>query len=152
MHRVPIRMSIACGCVWGVIGLAVGYVASQPSMTLRSAVVVFSGGLLASPIIGVLMGLISRRFQRLPVLLRIIVAGASLYGAALLFVVAYGLMWALRLGRFPQDFWFNSVAMTWAGLAWTWSFVLLWPLAYLTHALVSRAWDREITSLHGTAR
>lgn len=141
-HRA-IGMSVAWGWVWGLIGLAVAFLGNQPSMTLRNAATAFAGGLVAAPIIGVLMGLVSRPFRRLPILLRITVAGGSLYCAVLLFVVANGLMWAVRLGRLPQDFWFNNVAIAWASLVWTWFFVFLWPLAYLTHMLVSRAWDRD---------
>jgi len=141
-HRA-IGMSVAWGWVWGLIGLAVAFLGNQPSMTLRNAATASAGGLVAAPIIGVLMGLVSRPFRRLPILLRITVAGGSLYCAVLLFVMANELMWSIRLGRLPQDFWFNSAAIAWASLVWTWFFVFLWPLAYLTHILVSRAWDRD---------
>jgi hypothetical protein len=87
--------------------LAVAVVGNQPTMTLGNAATAFAGGLVVAPIIGVLMGLASRPFQRFPVPLRIAVAGGSLYCAALLFVIANGLMWAIRLGRLPQDFWFK---------------------------------------------
>ena len=146
-HRA-IRMSVASGCLWGLIGLAVAVLGTRPSMnqpgmTLRNAATAFAGGLVTAPIIGLLIGLLSRPFRHLPVPLRIIVAGGSLYCAVLLFIVANGLTWAARLGRLPQDFWFNSVASAWASLVWTWFFVFLWPLAYVTHMLVSRAWDRD---------
>lgn len=141
-HRA-IGMSVAWGCVWGLIGLAVAFLGNQPSMTLRDAASAFAGGLMAAPVIGLLMGLVSRPFQRLPVLLRITVAGGSLYCAVLLFVMANELVWAIRLGRLPQDLWFRSVAIAWASLVMTWFFVFLWPLAYLTHIAVSRAWNDD---------
>ena len=136
-------MSVAWGWVWGLIGLAVAFLGNQPSMTLPNAATAFASGLVAAPIIGLLMGLVSRPFRRVPILLRITIAGGSLYCAVLLFVMANELMWSIRLGRLPQDFWFNSAAIAWASLVWTWFFVFLWPLAYLTHILVSRAWDRD---------
>jgi hypothetical protein len=58
-------------------------------------------------------------------------------------------MSVIRSGRVPQDFWFNSLATAWASLVLTGFFLVLWPLAYITHLLVSRAWEREAVRTAG---
>jgi hypothetical protein len=133
-------MSIASGCVWALIGLTVAFVILQPGITVRQATLWGAGGIVAAPLIGLLMGAVSKTFRHRPVGIRIVIAGASLYVAALLFVIASGLFSSMLHGRMPPDFWFNSVADVWAGLVWTGFFVVLWPLAYANHAVISRAW------------
>jgi hypothetical protein len=142
-------MSVASGCVWGLIGFAVAFLGTQPVATFRSTASSSGAGLLAAPLIGVLMGLLSRSFGRLSIAPRIAIAGISLYGATLLVVVVNGLMSVIRSGRAPQDFWFNSLATAWASLVLTGFFLVLWPLAYITHLLVSRAWEREAVRTAG---
>jgi hypothetical protein len=137
----PLRLSAASGCVWAIIGLAVAFVGNLPGSTLQDAALTVVGGVWAAPCIGLLMGVLSRGFSARPVILRAMLAGGSLYCAVLLFVVASGLVAALQHGRLPEDFWFNSVSAAWAGLMWTWFFVLVWPLSYANHVLVSRAWE-----------
>lgn len=101
------------------------------------------GGIVVAPAIGVLMGATSRSFEWSPVFLRVAIAGVTLYGAALLFVLASGLVSGLMSGRIPDALFFNSMAATWAALTWTGLFVVLWPLAYFNHSLISKAWARR---------
>jgi hypothetical protein len=138
--------------VWALIGLGVGFIGNQPSIfgwaaswspTLGEAARTVAGGLIAAPLIGLLMGTVSKPFRQMPLGIRMLVAGASLYLAVLLFVIASGLFSALRYGRMPQGFWFNSVMVAWVSLVWTWFFIVLWPLAYANHVLLSRLWSRQ---------
>ena len=140
--REPIGMSIASGCLWALIGLAVAFLGSLPSITLGQAVVLVAGGVSAAPLIGLLMGIISKTFRNMPVAIRIIIAGGSLYLGALLFVIASKLFSSLLYGQIPRDFWTDSAGVAWAGLVWTWFFAVLWPLAYANHTLIARAWTR----------
>ena len=144
--RAPVGISVASGCVWALIGLGVAFIGNQPSITLGEAALTFAGGFIAAPLIGLLMGTVSKPFRHMPVGIRMLVAGASLYVAVLLFVIASGLFSALRYGRMPPDFWFNSLGIAWAGLVWTWFFIVLWPLAYANHALLSRLWSRQAST------
>ncbi len=144
--REPLWMSVASGCVWALIGLTVAFLGNLPSITLRQAALSVAGGVIAAPVIGLLMGAVSKTFQRMPVEIRILIAGGSLYLGALLFVIASRLFSSLLYGRMARDFWINSVGVAWAGLVLTWFFVVLWPLAYANHALISRAWTRQASA------
>jgi hypothetical protein len=141
----PVATSVASGCVWALIGLGVTFIGNQPIITLRQAAFTVAGGFIAAPLIGLLMGAVSRPFGHMPIGTRVLVAGASLYVAVLLFVIASGLFSALWYGRMPRNFWFNCVGIAWASLVWTWFFIVLWPLAYANHALISRLWIRQLS-------
>jgi hypothetical protein len=136
-----LRMSIASGCVWAIIGLAVGFL-FVPPRGLGREMLVWAGGIIAGPFIGLLMGQVSRIFGHFEeVLLRIILAGVSLYLAMVFFIMSSLLTSSILYGHPPANVWTNSFG------AATWAFeltcVILWPLAYLNHTLISRLWARS---------
>jgi hypothetical protein len=136
-------LSAASGCVWAVIGLTVGFlVASSPALPTRGLgrlVLIWGGGIIASPLIGLLMGQLSRIFGYFEeVFLRIIVAGASLYVAMVLFIIASFLTQFVLNGRLPANPWTSIFGS--AAAAFELTCIVLWPLAYLNHTLISRLW------------
>src|SRR5215471_10167161 len=97
-------MSIASGCVWAIIGLAVGLLFAVPERGSGRLLPAWAGGIVAAPLIGLLMGQISRIFGYFEeVLLRIIVAGASLYIAMVLFILSSLLTQAVFNRHLPAD-------------------------------------------------
>jgi len=140
--RKPLWMSLGSGAVWGVLGLAVGFLFSLPSGRLGHVTLTWAGGIIAAPLIGLLMGQVSRVFGYIEeTILRSIVAGASLYAASVLFVMASLLFSSMRVGHLPKDFWTTSFGA--AALAFNLTFIVLWPLAYVNHVVVSREWARR---------
>jgi hypothetical protein len=140
----PYWMSLISGCVWGLLGLAVAIILeSGPGSSLRTPVFGFIGGVIASPLIGLLMGQVSRLFPYVEVLMRITIAGASLYAASVLFVMASFLLWFVITGHMARDFW----ATSFGAAAWGFelSCVVLWPAAYVNHTLIARTWERRRT-------
>jgi hypothetical protein len=134
-------MSLASGCLWALIGLAVAFMLKTPSTTFRQTALEFAGGVVAAPFIGLLMGQLSRTFGHLEVGMRIILAGVSLYAASVLFVMASLLLSSFRLGFPLRDFWTNSFGAAWIGFLT--SCLVIWPVAYANHALISQAWEQR---------
>jgi hypothetical protein len=85
-----------------------------------------SGGILVSPLIGVLIGLVSRGFLNLGRSGRIVAALGDLYVAAFLFLWATGV---------------DPVRGILFGLTFTGYILVLWPLSYANHVLIARAWQ-----------
>ena len=135
-------MSAASGFVWAVIGLVVGGVLlSGPGATLQKVTFPWAGGIIAGPLIGLFMGQVSRLFGYIEeVGLRIIIAGASLYAAAVLFVMASLLLQAIVAGHLPREVW--ATAFGAAAFGFEATCVVLWPLAYMNHRLIFRMWER----------
>jgi len=135
-----IRMSIASGCVWAIIGLAVSFLLAVPERGLGRLLLAWAGGVITAPLIGLLMGQVSRIFGYFEeVLLRIIVAGASLYVAMVLFFLMSSLLTPFVFNRhLPADVWTTSFGA--AAFAFELTCIVLWPLAYLNHTLISRLW------------
>ena len=101
----------------------------------------WAGGIVAAPLIGLLMGQVARIFGYFEeIVLRIIVAGASLYLAMVLFIMASFLTQFVLNGRLPANAWTNIFGI--AAAAFELTCVVLWPLAYLNHTLISRLWVR----------
>jgi hypothetical protein len=133
-------MSVASGCVWTILGFAILLVA-LPTRSSGREMLAWAGGIIAGPFIGLLMGQVSRIFGYFEeVLLRIIVAGVSLYLAMALFIMSSLLTPFALNGHLPPNVWTNSFGVA------TWAFastcIILWPLAYLNHTLISRLWAR----------
>jgi hypothetical protein len=115
MHRnKPFWISVASGAVWGLIGFAVGYLVD--SRAGLHVAVALAGGIVAAPFIGMLMGQVSRVFGYVEeVVLRIIIAGASLYAASALFIIASLLWQSIRAGHLHEHIWTDSFGMAaWA--------------------------------------
>jgi hypothetical protein len=78
------------------------------------------------------------------IFLRVIVAGASLYLAMVLFIIASLLTQFVLNVRLPADPW-TSIFGT-AAAAFELTCIVLWPLAYLNHTLISRLWLPPVPS------
>jgi ribose/xylose/arabinose/galactoside ABC-type transport system permease subunit len=141
----PILYSLIAGCLWAVIGLGIAWsvsaVRSSPSDVLRS----FSGGLAAAPAIGLLVGLLARNFSRHGRTARVVVALANLYLAVWLFLLATSAA-SLVTGEVARSRGFETLVSgpvlgAFLGLTYTGFIVVLWPLSYLTHRVIGRAWN-----------
>jgi hypothetical protein len=126
MNRTkPIVLSFASGLAWATIAYYVVYSVSGTRMSTSHITERLSGGILVSPLIGVLIGLVSRGFSRLGRSGRIAAALADLYLAAFLFLWAAGI---------------DPLRGILLGLTFTGYFLLLWPLSYANHVLIATAW------------
>ena len=142
----PILYSLISGCVWAVIGFAIAWSVSPIRYTPTEVVRSFAGGLVAAPLIGVLVGLLSRNFSKLGRSARVMVALANLYLAVWLFLMAASVVklvvgeiaWSRGFEAFVSD----PIVGALLGLTYTGFVLLLWPLSYVNHALVSRAWNQ----------
>jgi hypothetical protein len=124
-------LALLSGAAWGGIAWLVG---------ARGLGSIVWGGVMAAPLIGLLMGLLSRPIVRLPIVARIFASLASLYAAALLFGLAVGL-WDLARdvpGRDAGEVVLQAVLAVLWGLTFSGYVLLFWPLAYLDHSLVGR--------------
>jgi len=134
----PVLLSAASGCVWAWIATTLlGRAMAWPVW----------GGVLASPLIGVIAGMFSMQFRRRRLIAQMFLALVSLYLTAALFGGAVGMtdaLFGVNAGpgwqRIPSAVVAESVlAMLW-GLTFTGYVVFLWPLAWVNHTLVARFW------------
>ena len=140
----PILYSLISGCIWAVIGFAVAWSVSPIRATPLDVVRTFAGGLAAAPVIGLLVGLLSRSFSRLGQSARVAVALANLYLAVWLFLMAASVV-RLLVGEVEWSHGFEALVSdpivgALLGLTYTGYVLLLWPVSYVNHALVGRAW------------
>lgn len=142
----PILYSLLSGCVWAVVGFGVAWSVSPIGSTPSEVGRMFLGGIIAAPVIGVLVGLLSREFSELGRPARIMIALADLYLAVWLFLLATNVVRVLFGGAGPlqasEAFVSGPVVGTLLGLTYTGFVVLLWPLSYVNHTLVAREWSR----------
>lgn len=102
-------------------------------------------GVFASPLIGLAVGrVLHPRFARASAVYRALIAFASLYAGAVLFglVVGLGELAAAGGGRGLEVVWQDVAAVLYGTSLFL---IALWPLAYLTHALLAtdvRGWRR----------
>ena len=110
-------------------------------------------GIAVSPLVGLLVGLVHRPTYRFPVLARVFVALATLYGAAVLFGLVMGAVEALS--ETSPNIIKSAVVIEWVlvtlyGVTLTGYFLFLWPLAFANHWLLGRAlkgeWARNDSS------
>ncbi len=125
-------LSALSGCAWAGIAYLIGRTALGPILV---------GGLLASPLIGLVVGRLYRPAYALSTRGRALAALVTFYIAVALFGLAVGLYDAFALavpGRIPSAVVIQAViGMLW-GVTFTGYVVVLWPLAYLNHWLVGR--------------
>lgn len=132
--------SAISGAVWAAIAIVIityGGGGRYPP-TLTSVAWSLRRGILAAPIIGIVMGSASGLLRDCGMAGRILLAVMTVYLACFLFVLA-----AFGAGEFrgSHSVWavlVNSWNMTIAGLTWTGFVLILAPLAYLNHWLISR--------------
>jgi hypothetical protein len=105
-------------------------------------------GIAASPLIGLLVGLVHRPTYRFPVVARVLVALVTLYAAAALFGLVLGVVEEV-IETSPNHVKgaaiIEWVLATFWGLTFTGYFLFLWPLAFLNHWLLGRTWQGEWT-------
>ena len=128
-------LSAISGCAWAIIA----YVLTLG--TLRSGIVF--GGLVASPLIGLLIGFIFVPVYRQPRFVQFALSLVTLYIAVALFGLCVGLYDAAhplpnRTGTLEVIF--ESVAGCVMGVTFGYV-VVLWPLAYFNHRLLARAYS-----------
>jgi hypothetical protein len=142
----PIVYSLISGCVWAVIGFAIAWSVSPVRSTPAQVVRAVWGGLVAAPVIGVLVGLLSRNFSELGWSAKVTVALANLYLAVWLFIMAANVVKLLAgEGGWSQGFKAlvsGPIIGAFLGLTYTGFVLFLWPLSYVNHTLIGRAWKR----------
>lgn len=126
-----VLISAISGCIWAVIAY---FLASKG---MGSIIV---GGLLASPLIGIVVGLTYRPAYSKSPWVRLCMSFVTLYFAAALFGMATGVYDAMRPmpTRFVSEIVLQSVIATLWGLTFTGLFLFLWPLSFFNHWLVGR--------------
>lgn len=125
------------GALWGLVAWALGARVYGAGLW---------GGIAAAPLIGaVVAALVQDRFEGTSGWRRWLVALASLYLGATLFALAVGLTDAITgsAARSPVEVVWEAVLGTWWGITLTGFLIALWPLAYLTHIVLS--WVDELS-------
>lgn len=146
--KKPFFWSLASGFVWIGVASAIAYAVSPIHNTPLDAAKTFAGGIVAAPVIGLLVGHIARRFSRLSRPQRFGVALADLYLATYLFLLATGVGHVVR-GWIARDYVdtlqrqlvVDPVLGTIFGLTYTGFVVVLLPLSYFNHVLIGKAWN-----------
>jgi hypothetical protein len=125
-------LSALSGCAWAGIAYLIGRTALGPILV---------GGLIASPLIGLVAGRLYRPAYALPTIGRAFAALATFYVAVALFGLAVGLYDAFTFGdphRIRSAVVIQAILGTLWGVTFTGYLTVLWPLAYLNHWLVGR--------------
>ena len=126
-------LSVLSGCVWAIIAYVLSFGA------FGSLII---GGLIASPLIGLLVGMLYRPAYKLPKVSQCFLSLVTLYLAVTIFGLAVGFYDAysraipnrITSGVILQ----TTIAAVW-GITFTGYVLLLWPLAFLNHRLLGRA-------------
>jgi NAD/NADP transhydrogenase beta subunit len=134
-----ILLSAVSGCAWAWIAVL---------LLDRPIAGPVWGGLVVSPVIGALAGMLSIRFRSRSLPAQAVLALASLYGAVALFAAVAGLVDVLfaphagsSLRRTPSAAIIESVlAIVW-GMTLSGYVLFLWPLAWVNHNLIARFWS-----------
>ena len=135
--KQAVIVSAISGLVWAGVAWFLGRRALGPLIW---------GGVALSPLIGIAAGLASRVFPT-GYVRRVLFSLASLYLAASVFGLGVG-VYDLQTGANSGDGWYRipsavvlqSIVGTLWGLTFTGYFLVLWPLSYANHSLVSRLW------------
>jgi hypothetical protein len=143
----PFLWSFASSCMWIGVAISMAYAVSPIHTTPLDAALNFAGGIIASPAIGALIGYVAWRFNRLTFGRRLLVALGDLYLATYLFLLAAGLgqiLAQLLKGRavdLQRSLVVDPLIGTLLGLTYTGFVLALFPLSYLNHVLIGKAWD-----------
>ena len=139
--RSLIRRSAIWGIIWAGVAIVVVMALGGPGASLDRIGWAYRGGVLAAPFIGIAVGFSSGVFHRSRLPGRAAVSIITLYGAAFLFVLAAQFL-AFIAGEIRQASAASVVLNSWnaaiIGLTWTGFVVVLAPLAYVNHLVVSR--------------
>jgi hypothetical protein len=147
--KKPFFWSLASGVVWIGTASAVAYAVSPTHSTPLDAAKTFAGGIVAAPVIGLLVGHIARRFSYLSRHQRFGMALADLYLATYLFLLATGVGHVVRdwiargyVETLQRQLVVDPLLGTIFGLTYTGFVVVLFPLSYFNHVLIAKAWTR----------
>ena len=146
--KKPFLWSLASGFAWIGVASAIAYAVSPIHSRPLDAARTFAGGVVAAPIIGLLVGHNSRRFSHLSRSQRFWVALGDLYLATYLSLLATGMGYVVR-GWIAQShvetlqrlLIVDPLLGTIFGLTYTGFVVVLLPLSYLNHVLIGKIWD-----------
>ena len=145
----PLLWSFASSCIWIGVAISIAYAVSSIHTTPLDAALNFAGGIVASPAIGALIGYIARRFNELTFGQRLLMALGDLYLATYLFLLATGLgqiLAQLFKGRavdLQRSLVVDPLIGALLGLTYTGFVLALFPLSYLNHVLIGKAWDHD---------
>lgn len=126
-------LSVLSGCVWAGIALLLSFGAYGWLIT---------GGIIAAPFIGLLIGILYRPAYKFSTFVQILGSLFTLYLAAALFGLAVGAgdwLWRDIPNRMLDEVVLQAMLATLFGVTFTGYVVLLWPLAFLNHWLLSKA-------------
>jgi hypothetical protein len=126
------KLSALSGCGWGLVAYSIGHAALGRSIW---------GGIIAAPLIGVVIGRLSRPIGARSRSYQIAAALFDLYLAATCFAVAmavFDLVWGPRNVTFFAALTGSVLAVLW-GVTFTGYFLVLWPLSVFNHRLVWHA-------------
>ena len=147
--KKPFFWSLASGFVWIGVASAVAYAVSPIHSTPLDAAKTFAGGIVAAPVIGLLVGHIARRFSYLSRPQGFGMALADLYLATYLFLLATGIGHVVRgwiargyIEPLQRQLVVDPLLGTIFGLTYTGFVVVLLPLSYFNHVLISQTWNR----------
>jgi hypothetical protein len=151
----PLLWSAASGCLWIGVAASIGYAVSSTHTTPLDAARPCTGGIVAAPAIGALMGYVARRFNKLNLDRRLLIALGDLYLATYLFLLATSMGQVLaqipggRVVDLQRSFVVDPLLGTLLGLTYTGFVLALFPLSYLNHVLIGKVWDRQVQSSAG---
>jgi hypothetical protein len=104
------------------------------------------GGVIASPLIGLLMGMLYKPAYKLPKVGQVFVSLTTLYLAATLFGLAMGIYdayWRAIPNRRTSGVVIQAVLAPIWGLTFLGYFMALWPLSYFNHKVLGR-WQKAV--------
>jgi hypothetical protein len=125
-------LSILSGCAWAAIAYILSFGAFGSNII---------GGLVASPLIGLLVGIIYRPAYKLSKVWQVFLSLGTLYLAVAMFGLAagfYDAFWRAIPNRGISEVIFQMVIAAIMGITITGFVVFLWPLAYFNHKLLGR--------------
>jgi len=125
-------LSCVSGVVWGCFASVIAFDAVPRTIW---------GGLVMSPVIGLLIGMAMKHWSQLATSLRITATLLSLYVAAALFGLAVGIFDWLAIdipNRIAYAVVVQSVLTFLWGITFTGYLFVLWLLAYLNHWMLAR--------------
>jgi hypothetical protein len=122
-------LSVLSGCFWAAIAYWLGGNFMSPMIW---------GGIIASPFIGLAIGLAYQRVCDRPLWVKFGISLTTLYAAVAMFGFACGVWDALRPipNRFSAAVVEQSILGCWWGITFTGLFLILWPLSFLNHSIV----------------
>jgi hypothetical protein len=145
--KKPYFWSVGSGLVWIGVAGAVAYAIDPRGFSPRHSAEDFAGGIVAAPVIGLLIGYIARRFSDLDRMWRFWMALGNLYLATYLFLLASGIghvvsEWIThrRLQTVHRLLVVDPLMGALFGLTYTGFVIVLLPLSYWNHALIGKPW------------